>query len=410
MSLRIDSQVGGSFQQGNQSLSSSPILRNGQLNLDTFSPVNRNGSFAFDQVLMSGKIFRRRKSKHAFKASWKPGHLVLRPNLLSLYKDEEEVELRLSITLSDVTAVALVKPPGSKRENTFGIYTPSKNYRFQASSQDDAELWVECIRNEFSSESPDTLLANAGRNGTDRPGKVEDSASEMTDLDDHMGMPRSPSFLRAGSASRRPTSGMLSHTQDYSGNEITSYSDFSDVPVSPTPQRSTVSLPKFDPHSLSPSSPLDCRPSLQRQSSQTSDTGPTDIDLERVICHGYLLCLKSKKGVRQWKKLWVVLRPHNLYFYKDEQEYSAVKIISMDQIINAAEIDPMSRSKNFCLQIIAEDRTYRFCAPDEEALAKWLGSLKSVLVKKDQDVRKSKAVAGPSAATATTTGPAPLRL
>lgn len=52
----------------------------------------------------------------------------------------------------------------------------------------------------------------------------------------------------------------------------------------------------------------------------------------------------------------------------------------MDQVINAAEIDPISRSKNFCLQVIAEDKSYRFCAPDEEALAKWLGALKSVIV------------------------------
>ena len=42
-------------------------------------------------------------------------------------------------------------------------------------------------------------------------------------------------------------------------------------------------------------------------------------DDERVIWNGYLLCLKSKGGVKQWKKLWVVLRPKNLAFYKNEQ-------------------------------------------------------------------------------------------
>src|SRR4029077_14996957 len=62
------------------------------------------------------------------------------------------------------------------------------------------------------------------------------------------------------------------------------------------------------------------------------------------------------------------------------QEYCAVRIIPMSQVINAAEIDPVSRSKNFCLQIIAEERSYGFCAPDEEALAKWLGALKSIIV------------------------------
>lgn len=105
------------------------------------------------------------------------------------------------------------------------------------------------------------------------------------------------------------------------------------------------------------------------------------IDQERVIFHGYLQCLKSKKGVRQWKKLWTVLRIQNLCFYKDENEYSAVKIIPMSQVVNAAEVDPLSRTKTFCFQIITENNVYRFCAPDEESLDKWLGSLKSVLMR-----------------------------
>jgi hypothetical protein len=63
----------------------------------------------------------------------------------------------------------------------------------------------------------------------------------------------------------------------------------------------------------------------------------------------------------------------------------------MSQIINAAEIDPISRSKNFCLQIIAEERSYRFCAPDEEALARWLGALKSVVVTRKKAIEKAAA-------------------
>lgn len=36
--------------------------RNGHLNLDTFSPVNQNGSFAFDKVLKSGEVFKRTRT------------------------------------------------------------------------------------------------------------------------------------------------------------------------------------------------------------------------------------------------------------------------------------------------------------------------------------------------------------
>ncbi|EEH40406.1 PH domain-containing protein [Paracoccidioides lutzii Pb01] len=394
--LRIDSDIVGSTRVSREAQPPNPVpARKGHLNLDTFSPVTDNGSFAFDQVLKRGRVMRRSKNKHAFKASWKPGYLVLRPNLLSLYKDSEEAELQLSIDLSDVTAVALVKATKSKRQHVFGIFSPSKNHRFQALSESDAESWVECIRNESCSDDADSLKGYDVAE-TRKRGEAVDSASE-TECDGHRATSSQhdiPSLRSGNRQARKP-----SHSQDYSGNEVASCSDFSDAIASTAPHRSTVSLPRHDRTSQSPSAPLDRSPSLPRNTSQLGDGVLNNLNLERVICHGYLLCLKSEKGVRQWKKLWVVLRPTNIFFYKDEQEYAAVKIISMEQVINAAEIDPISRSKNFCLQIIAEDKTYRFCAPDEEALAKWLGALKSLLAKRQGSTSKytaGPAIAGPS--------------
>lgn len=200
-----------------------------------------------------------------------------------------------------------------------------------------------------------------------------DTASERSD--DNL-RSSSPELFRSPSAAKG--SGGLSYIQDYSGNEISCYSDFSDAPAAaskPSTALTTV--------------PANGRPTTERKASQTSDQGAAStVDPERVLYDGYLHCLKSKRGVRQWKKLWVVLRWKSLTFYKDESEYSALRIIPMDQIINAAEIDPMSRSKTSCLQIIVEEKTYRFCAPDEESLARWLGSLKSILIRRDEATRK----------------------
>lgn len=36
------------------------------------------------------------------------------------------------------------------------------------------------------------------------------------------------------------------------------------------------------------------------------------------------------------------------------------------------------------MQIITEERNYRFCAPDEDSVAKWLGALKSLLAKRKE--------------------------
>ena len=44
-----------------------------------------------------------------------------------------------------MTAAATVKHPRSSRDHVFGIFTPSKNYRFQAASDKDAEDWVSRI-------------------------------------------------------------------------------------------------------------------------------------------------------------------------------------------------------------------------------------------------------------------------
>lgn len=45
----------------NSGPTSSGNLRGGHLTLDTFSPVNQNGSFEFDRVIKSGELLKRNK-------------------------------------------------------------------------------------------------------------------------------------------------------------------------------------------------------------------------------------------------------------------------------------------------------------------------------------------------------------
>lgn len=344
----------------------SPPSRNGHLSLDVFSPVNENGSFEFDRVLKSGKVYRRTKNKHAFIASWKPAYLVLRPNLLSVYKDEEATRLRLSINLSDVTAIAAVRHPGSTREHVFGIFTPSKNYRFQALSQKDVEDWIARIRAETPVDETEEAFLALTRNRESRaaPKLPMDDTTGHSDVD-ALGSTNASDFRRPFSPGPRKN---FLYVRDCSANDATSFSEWSDGPASSTRPHSAASFRNL-------STPVKGERQLP-----SSSTASVLRDPERVVCQGYLQCLRLKGGVRQWKRLWVVVRPKSLSFYKDEQEYSAVKIIPMSQVIDAAEIDPISRSKAFCFQIIAEEKPYRLCAPNEEALTKWLGSLKSIIV------------------------------
>jgi len=88
------------------------------------------------------------------------------------------------------------------------------------------------------------------------------------------------------------------------------------------------------------------------------------------------------------------------YTNTSPQEYSATLILPFSGILDAVDIDPISKSKRYCMQLITEERNYRFCATNEDQLAKWLGSFKSLLVKrKERQKEKEKAGAGAAAGT-----------
>lgn len=222
------------------------------------------------------------------------------------------------------------------------------------------------------------------------------SSSDAEPLSNHPA-PRPRDRAGTNYSARRP-----SHTMDYSGPEHGSYSDFSDS-AGPAARMSALSLSYPDARaSTSSAGPpqvhsiygaIPQRPSMARNPSQISQLGQIqdenrtaakqkEEDGERVVSHGWIYLLKTKSGVRQWKRLWMVLRPKSLALYKNEEEYTAVLILPFPSIINAVEIDPISRSKRFCFQIISEERNYRFCAPDEDSLARWLGALKSLLARR----------------------------
>ncbi|KAK5079762.1 hypothetical protein LTR16_008568, partial [Cryomyces antarcticus] len=137
-------------------------LRNAHLTLDTFSPVNQNGSFEFDRVLKSGEVLKRtRKTK-----AWRTIYLVLRPNLLSIYKDKEETKLRHQINLSELTAVARQKDPKRKADHVFALFSPSRNFHLSATSDKEAQAWVEVIRREARIDEEEEEMTMASPGGT----------------------------------------------------------------------------------------------------------------------------------------------------------------------------------------------------------------------------------------------------
>lgn len=227
----------------------------------------------------------------------------------------------LSVTLSDVAAVAPIHSARSHREHVWGIFSPSQNYRFQSISEQDAKVWIDRIRAEVHIDEEEEAIVAQSKSakhmgvttgytseGEEHAGII---ASEYSDIGetDHTILSSSPEIVRAASLRHRGKS--LPFAQDYSGNEMTEYSDLSDGPGG----SSRPSQPhKIPPEREDPSDQPGKRP-FTREPTVSGVLG----DPDRVICHGWLQCLHSKRGVRQWKKLWVVLRPVSLALYKDER-------------------------------------------------------------------------------------------
>ncbi|KAK3900276.1 hypothetical protein C8A05DRAFT_17400 [Staphylotrichum tortipilum] len=368
-----------------------------RLAADTYSPVNQNGSFEFDRVIKSGYVQKRtQKTK-----TWRTIYLVLRPNALSTYKSDKEEKLRRKIYLSDLTAVTLLKDPKGKKQNVFGLFSPSKNYHFQAPTLKDAQEWVELIRRDarIEEEEEEMFLASPavrrssffpGGPSAAAPGTNSTAASPDRFLSSSPEPPEPPIRSIAKPSTRRPSQ---IESSGLSGAELASHSDFSDSEAHRIPGASFESLavPQLS------TSPGRSRPSLGGRVSGT----PQEADPDRVIWQGWMWFHRSKGGVRQWKKTWAVLRPRNLILYKDEVESSVLFVLYMSSIVNVVETDPKSRTKRHCLQIITDEKGYRFCTHDEEALVQCLGAFKSLLAKR----RELEAKAGGAAPTATAATP-----
>ncbi|KAL4725048.1 hypothetical protein ACLX1H_008495 [Fusarium chlamydosporum] len=352
-------------------------------NLDAvFSPVNNDGCFDFDRVLKSGYVQKRtQKTK-----KWKTVYLVLRPNTLSLYKNETEDRLRHQLYLSELTAVAELKDPKHKRENVFGLFSPSRNYHFQAKSAQDAQEWMSLIRKDarIDEEEDEMFLASPraaqqSNNGvkpvpidSDRPNEHERFLSSSPE-------PMASSAPRYVTAGGRRRSSIL-ESSGMSGAELASHSDLSDTEAFRPQDSSYDSLTVKSPSNISPGT-IRAPGQGIRSASQTSVSN-VEQDPDRVIWQGRLYLLRHRRGMRQWKDMWAVLRPRNLILYKDESEYTARWILPMSAVVNVVDLDPLSKSKKHCLQVITEEKSYRFCAHDEDALVRCIGAFKSLLAKR----------------------------
>lgn len=326
-----------------------------------------------------------------------------------MYKSDKESKLRHKLYLSDLSAVVPLKDPKQKRNHLLGLFSPARNYHFEAPTAKDAQEWIDLIRQiaRIEEEEEEMFLASPIiRRQSFAPAsmlKTPDGPRDRPALDHVAVLSSSPEPADRATAKSVRSRGRRQSQNDYSGlsaNEVASQSDLSDIDG----QRGHgASIESFTAPSVAASggqlNPHSKRPVVgDHNASQVSGLN-VERDPDRVVWQGWLWFLKGKRGMRQWKNCWAVLRPRNLILYKDESEYTASFILALASIVNVVDIDPISKTKVHCIQIITDEKSYRFCAHDEESLVHCLGAFKSLLSKrKELEARVS--VSSPGAAPA----------
>lgn len=260
---------------------------------------------------------------------------MLRPNLLSIYKSSAEDRLHKLINLSELTAVAYLEDPKGRRDHVFGLFTPSRDFHLQAMDEKDAREWVELIKREsrIDEEEQGFLLGSPIEAGASAPNNSRKEHHDLWDEDrpgssssEPQNLSSRPQKIAQGGVNRQDLRRPSTYEMEYSGDDVGLHSDLSDA-VMPSSLSETLSRTarrrheqstlQTDPVLLSSDPAQPYRSSTEHKRSQMNII-QTDQDDARVIRQGYLLCLKSKGGVRQWKKHWAVLRNKNIAFYKSE--------------------------------------------------------------------------------------------
>lgn len=97
---------------------------------------------------------------------------------------------------------------------------------------------------------------------------------------------------------------------------------------------------------------------------------------EYIIEKGYLLRLR--KRYNQWRRLYVVLTNTNVYLRRHSQQKAPHRTVLVAEIVDVIELDPLLKSKRWCLMVITPTKRMRFCAASEEEMVRWLAALKAL--------------------------------
>ena len=198
--------------------------------------------------------------------------------------------MRHNISISDISAVARRRKAKRPRMGLFTVFTPARNFHFDARSEAEANQWVHQLRISARIDEWESGLGSSEEEGelSEEPQTIAATTA-----------PRKIAGSRSASASQ-PTPGPY-------GTSVGSFSSISSVGAANFPGSSiSLSIPTVTEENIA-------RPNPIRTASMA------EMDQERILKNGQLYLLKSKGGVKKWKPVWAVLRVKGLAIYPNRE-------------------------------------------------------------------------------------------
>lgn len=285
-----------------------------------------------DHVLCRSYLYKKSKYTQQWQKKW----VVLRNNQLSYYKDSNEHRPIKVINKLDLQSF-------SYNSNHFDMYTGNRILHFKTHSDQDFNIWITAL-NEFF------------QLGNNKPGAD-----------------------KSGTGLNKSETGLNKSETDLINIKIPlledSYSN-----------RYTRSNSEFSAAGQNTSSPESSTSSSRSNSCYNVSTGKlTNIceneeyqGYEYMIESGYTKKLSNKS--RSWKQYYLVLTNKNLYLLNNDEELIPHEIIPNVDLTDVIELDPINKSKSWCLLVVTSAKTMKFATKDEPDMVKWLSALKTISV------------------------------
>ncbi|ABN66781.1 predicted protein, partial [Scheffersomyces stipitis CBS 6054] len=280
-----------------------------------------------NKVIVSSYLSKRSSKTHQWKKRW----VVLRNCQLSYYKDSSEHKANKVINRANLQSFSRI--PDNQKYH-FAIYTNNKVLHFKTLEKAVYKNWILALEEFFKENAEEDEIEDKEGKSSDKI-KTKENEDEEEDGDEEDG----------------------DQNSSQKSQNLVSLSSNSLSQLHPS-QGTRQSLVM----------------SVKRTNSYADEYSEED---EYLIEMGHLLRLR--KRYNQWKRFYIVLTNKKLYFYKSESISKVYKVIDVRNIIDVIELDPMSRSKQWCLLIITPLKRIRFCASSEEEMIKWLSSLKAII-------------------------------